>query len=374
MDDVRTAMDWALGLQGDTVALAAELWPIWEMHGQEREGRQWINRALARDEAASPVQRASLLLGAAVLARAADEFDESHQLLRQASGLYEELGHADGAAQCRLELGRLLVVEGKLALAQDCADDAREQYAALAEEWGVAWANMLAGNVLMVRGEYDEAARFLRAALAAGRQLDNSAIIGDAVAFLGLVATRSGRVSEASGHFAEALRLGRMLGNDSLVNVALANLGVIAGREGDYARALTLLDEALAMARQRGEPLAIARILLESGEIAARQGECSRSEALASEALRLYRRIGAPSPVAQCLDLLARTSLSLGHQLRAATLSGAAAGIRRDLGFAPPAVAKATDAASADEEVAGAWQRGTRLSVAQAISVALDEE
>ena len=128
------------------------------------------------------------------------------------------------------------------------------------------------------------------------------------------------------------------------------------------------------MARQRGEPLAIARILLESGEIAARQGECSRSEALASEALRLYRRIGAPSPVAQCLDLLARTSLSLGHQLRAATLSGAAAGIRRDLGFAPPAVAKATDAASADEEVAGAWQRGTRLSVAQAISVALDEE
>ncbi len=51
MDDVRIALDWALGPQGQTVALAAELWPIWEMHGQEREGRQWISRALARTEA-----------------------------------------------------------------------------------------------------------------------------------------------------------------------------------------------------------------------------------------------------------------------------------------------------------------------------------
>jgi predicted ATPase len=373
MDDVRTALDWALGPQGHTVALAAELWPIWEMQGQEREGRQWINRALHRGEAASPLQRAGLLLGAAVLARASDEFGESHQLLRRASCLYKELGHADGSARCRLELGRLLVVEGKLALAEDCAADARQQYAALADEWGVAWANMLAGNVLMVRGEYDEAARLLQAALATGRRFDNPAIIGDAVAFLGLVATRSGRVSEASGHFAEALRLGRLLGNDSLVNVALANLGVVAGRDGDYARALTLLDEALAMARQRGEPLAIARILLESGEIEARQGQCHRSEALAAEALRLYCRIGAPSPVAQCLDLLARTSLALGHHARAAMLSGAADGVRRDLGLAPPEPVRPAELHNAGQEVASAWQRGIRLSVAEAIRAALNE-
>ena len=373
MDDIRAALDWALRPDGETVALAGEMWQVWEMRGQEREGRQWLGRALARSAGARPDERANLLLGAAVFARGADAFDQAHQLLRQAASIYRELAHAEGTARCCLELGRLLVLESKLGPAQRCADDARRQFLDLADEWGVAWANVLAGNVLMVRGEYEAASRMLEPALAAGHRLDNPVLVGDTVVFLGLVAVRSGCVREAAGYFEEALRIGRMLGSDALVNVALANLGVVAGHEGDHGRALALLDEALAMARRRGEPLAVARILLESGEIVGRQGEHSRSQALANDALRVYAEIGAFSPVSQCLDVLARASLSLGRIPRAATLLGAADAARRDLGLAAPAPAASAVLAQERQEWKRAWRRGAELSMADAIRFALED-
>jgi len=373
MDDIRTALDWALRPDGETVALAGEMWQVWEMRGQEREGRQWLGRALARGAGARPEERANLLLGAAVFARGADDFDEAHQFLQQAAGIYRDLADAEGTARCCLELGRLLVLESKLGPAERCADDARRQYRDLADEWGVAWANVLAGNVLMVRGDYQAASRMLEPALAAGHRLDNPVLVGDTVVFLGLVAVRTGCVREAAGYFEEALRIGRMLGSDALVNVALANLGVVAGHEGDHGRALALLDEALAMARQRGEPLAVARILLESGEIVGRQGEHSRSQALANDALRMYAEIGAFSPVSQCLDVLARASLSLGRIPRAATLLGAADAARRDLGLAAPAPAASAGLAQERQEWKRAWRRGAELSMADAIRFALED-
>jgi predicted ATPase/DNA-binding SARP family transcriptional activator len=378
MDDIRAALDWALGPEGETVALAAQMWQVWEMRGQDREGRRWIERALARPDqgradGARAAERAALLLGAGVFARGTDEFDESRRLVEQAASIYQDLADAGGTARCCLELGRLLVLESKLEAAERCAAEARQQYLNLGDDWGVAWADVLAGNVLMVRGEYRAAARILHTALAAGRRLDNPAIVGDTLVFLGLVAVRSGRVSEASAHFGEALRIGRMLGSDSLVNVALANLGVVARHEGDHARALALLDEALVMARQRGEPLAVARILLESGEVASHQGEHFRSQAFAHDALRVYRRIGTFSPVPQCLDVLARASLSLGQIPRAATLLGAADDARRGLGLAAPQTAVPAGAQHAKQEWQRAWQRGIQLSMSDAIRFALDE-
>ncbi len=373
MDDIRAALDWALGPDGKSVTLAAQMWQVWDMQGQQREGRQWVERALGGDREARGDERASLLLGAAVFAREADDFGESRQLLRRAARTYRDLAHAEGTAQCRLELGRLLVVEGKLGAAERCAGEARRQYQNLTDEWGVAWANVLAGNVLMVRGDYEAAARILDAALTAGRRLDNPVIVGDTVVFLGLVAMRRGRVSEAAGYFDEALCIGRMLGSDVLVNAALANLGVVAGRQGDYSRALTLLDEALAMARQRGEPLAVARILLETGEIVSRQGEHPRSQALVTEALRVYAAIGAFSPVSQCLDVLARASLELGRVPRAATLLGAADAARRDLGIAAPDPAGRAGPQQEGRDWQRAWSRGAGLSTADAIRFALDE-
>jgi non-specific serine/threonine protein kinase len=373
MDDIRAALDWALGPERQMVTLAGEMWQIWEMRGQEREGRQWIERALALGERIRPDERANILLGAAVFARGADDFEQSRLLLEQAAGMYRDLARAEGTARCCLEFGRLLVLEGKLGPAGRCADDARRQYRDLADEWGVAWANVLAGNVLLVRGEYQAASRILDAALAAGRRLDNPAIVGETAVFLGLVAVRSGWVSEAAPHFEEALGIGRMLGSDALVNVALANLGVVAGHQGDHGRALALLDEALAMARQRGEPLAVARILLESGEIVSRQGEHFRSQALATDALRVYRTIGAFSPVSQCLDVLAQASLSLGQVPRAATLLGAADAARRDLGLAAPDRGAPAGPQAEKQEWNRAWRRGAQLSIADAIRFALDE-
>jgi predicted ATPase len=373
IDDIRAALDWGLGPDSETVALAAQMWPVWEMRGHDREGRQWTERALARGDSGPNAERATLLLGAAVFARVADDYDESRRFLEQATGMYRDLDDAAGAARCCLELGRLLIVECSFGPAERCAGDARRQYQDLGDEWGVAWADVLAGNVLLVRGQYVAAASILGAALAAGRRLDNPAIVAEAAVFLGLVEVRTGQLRQAVPHFEETLRIGRMLSSDALVNVSLANLGVVAGREGDHARALALLDEALMMARQRGEPLAVARILLESSEIASRQGEAVRSQALARDALRVCRGTGMFSAVPQCLDVIARASLSLGQIPRAATLLGAAEVARRDLGLAAPEPADLASAQGRGQEWQRAWQHGAQLSMTDAISFALGE-
>jgi predicted ATPase len=215
IDDVRTALDWALRPEGESVALAAAMWPLWDLWGQDREGRQWIDRALTH-RGSTANHEASLLLGAAVFARAADEYDQAHRFLDQATARYEAQAPPEGLARCRLERGRLLVVECQLGPAAECARQARQQYQDMADTWGVAWADVLAGNVLMVRGEYPEAAEAFSVALEAGRRIDNPAIIGDACVFLGLVAVRSDRVADARPYFEEALRIGRMLARDAL--------------------------------------------------------------------------------------------------------------------------------------------------------------
>lgn len=372
-DDIRAALEWALSPEGDTVALVGEMWPVWEMQGQEREGLQWIERALARGAETQPTDRANLLLGAAVCARGVDNFDGARRFLDQATRMYAELAEAPGTARCQLELGRLLLLEGKVGPAGASAEQARRKYRDLSDAWGVAWADVLAGNVLMVRGEYAAAAEMFDAALAAGRRLNNPALVGDALVYQGLIAVRSGSASEAGPYFEEALDLSRMLDSGTLANVALASLGIVAGQLGDHARALALLDEALAMARQRGEPLAVARILLESGEIADRMGKHARSQDLAADALRVYRTIGALSPVSQCLELCARAAQSLGQPTRAATLLGAAWAARRSLGLDDPD--PVTDAPSRPDKQdwTHAWEQGAELPIPEAIRFALGE-
>jgi predicted ATPase/DNA-binding SARP family transcriptional activator len=373
MDDLRAALDWALGPDGRSVTLAAALWQVWEMLGQDREGREWLNRALAANYLVPPHEQADLLLGAAVFARAADDFTESRHLLDRATDLFTDLANAAGIARCQLELGRLLVVEGRLGPALACAAQAREQYRALTDDWGVAWADILAANVLLVLGDYEPAAAKLDAALVAGRRLNNPIIVGDTIVFLGLAALRSGRASEATGYFDETLRLGRLLGSDSLINVALANLGVLAGQAGDYPRATALLDEALALARKRGEPLAVAKILLESAQIAVARGEYARGRASCSDALAVYGRIGALSPVPQCLHVLARAWLSLGDIPQAATLLGAADAARRELGLAAPEPASWAAPRHQRHDWDAAWRKGAELGIAEAIRFALGE-
>ncbi len=372
-DDIRAALDWALSPAGDTVALVGEMWPVWEIWGQEREGLQWIERALARGAGTQPADRANLLLGAAVCARGVDNFDGARRFLDQATRMYTDLAEARGMARCQLELGRLLLLEGKVGPAGGAAAQARRRYRDLSDAWGVAWTDVLAGNVLMVRGEYGAAAELFDAALAAGRRLNNPALVGDALVYRGLIAVRSGSASEAAPYFEEALDLSRMLDSGALANVALASLGMVAGQLGDHARALALLDEALAMARQRGEPLAVARILLESGEIADRMGKHARSQDLAADALRVYRTIGALSPVSQCLDLLARAAQSLGQPTRAATLLGAAWAARRSLGLDGPDPVTDTHSRRDKRDWTHAWEQGAELGIPEAIRFALSE-
>jgi predicted ATPase/DNA-binding SARP family transcriptional activator len=152
MDDIRAALDWALGPDGTTVALATHMWQVWERRGQYREGRQWIERVLARGAHALPGERASLLLGAAVFACCNDDYPASQRYFAQAETLYQDLGDAEGTARCRLELGRLLVVECRFEQALSCADESRQRYQALADDWGVAWADVLAGAARLAAG------------------------------------------------------------------------------------------------------------------------------------------------------------------------------------------------------------------------------
>jgi tetratricopeptide (TPR) repeat protein len=158
-----------------------------------------------------------------------------------------------------------------------------------------------AGNMFMLRGNYERSEALLQEAHAWARDAGDVGILAQSLSGLGYIAFRRSRQDEAEALWTEALDASRKAGDSRVAATVLRSLAISAGARGDQQRCAELLEEGLALAsKARDEQLR--RLLLSSAaEMNLWMGRYALARDQYAEALQLADEIGDQSGRASLL-------------------------------------------------------------------------
>ncbi|MFI6875622.1 ATP-binding protein [Streptomyces sp. NPDC050400] len=252
--NLRAALDLCLAERDGHTAqeMAGVLWFFWAACGHARDGRDYLDRALALDETPGPVRAKALwacglvtliqgdadtgLHLAALLREAvAEDTDETASLAAinlestalVASGLQEQAAAllaktpasppASGRYRAAWFMARgtqalVHIHLRQFAEATDVADELCDECTRVQETWSRAWGNYMRALASLRRGRAEEAAYHARAALDGKRRLDDSLGTGMVIDLLAYATLTAGYAEPAARFLGIAERIWRTLG------------------------------------------------------------------------------------------------------------------------------------------------------------------
>ena len=470
MDNMRAALAWSRD-HGDAESLArmvTTLMWFWARPGRIRELAMWFEAAANRAEDLPPLLRARVRLGqclipivmpgsgaigqvpalaseALALARASgDEPEQGFALL--ILGLVAGLVGGAEAMRPYLEEARPLIrlarpagwaqIEASalaffaaLRFFQSDPEEPRrllEEAITIAQEGADHHTQLFCmafgGMMALIQGRLADAAQLFEAAVAGGRETNDSNFIGSLLG-LAWVAMFRGNFEAAQRYIAEALGAAQKAGTDSVsITSTDPHAGMIRGwmelasgapAEANQTLAVVaavmrpsmvaqfaalplvlqaqaqlalgqpdegaaFLDEATSLAHAGAMTWVLGRAARVRAELRARRGDLQEAESLAHEALSLGREAGDQLGLVDALELLARLAALQDSNKEGTRLWAAAESLRSLLGYArfpvdrrphEAAVATVNEALGADA-FAAAWDEGAKLSAEEAIAYA----
>jgi predicted ATPase/class 3 adenylate cyclase len=158
-----------------------------------------------------------------------------------------------------------------------------------------------AGNMFLLRGDYDRSEALLEGAHTWARAARDVGILAQSLSGLGYIAFRRSRQDEAEALWTEALDSSRKAGDSRVAATVLRSLAISAGARGDQQRCADLLEEGLALA-SKGRDEQLRRLLLSSAaEMNLWMGRYALARDQYAEALQLADEIGDQSGRASLL-------------------------------------------------------------------------
>ena len=241
-DNLRAALQWAAEQETPafSLRLAGALAEYWWLRGDLREGRQWLDQALAQPGESSPAIRATALLGAGTLALVLRDGQAADAILQECQAL------ADGSREPAITAA-LLARRGMLA----------EQ-----------------------RGEPAEAQALLERSVALSRTTSDAREMAFALVHLGRARFGCGDLGGGESAVTEGLALYRTIGNRRAIAFTICNLAQLKAKGRDYPAAAVLAAEGIEAADQSGDRRAIAFAALTAASLGAHQGKAARAAQL----------------------------------------------------------------------------------------------
>jgi tetratricopeptide (TPR) repeat protein len=218
-DNLRAALQWFIDQREaePILRLSSILRWFWESNGYQREGRRWLNAALALDhEELDPILRIDARIDCGTMAWQLGDFASGWAFLSEA-----------------LELSRRAELPDLIACTQQ-----------------------LLARVAIEQGDYDQAVPLLNESLALSRELGTTADIEGALLGLGEVALAQGDYARTEALCWEGVALERDMTLEQALRSYLQyvllrqNLAEIALVQGNYPQALAWLTEGLALGRE----------------------------------------------------------------------------------------------------------------------------
>ena len=302
--NIRAALSWAVEQGEADLALRGSraLWRYWTSRGRLREGRAWLERALALPgtAAVSPAVRADAHNALGNLLGDSGEFTSARTQYEAALALRREFQDSEAIAGALNNLGLI-----------------------------AAWL-----------GDYDTATALHTESLTLRQERFDPFAVALSLSNLGDVHLAQGDFARAQELQDEALRL-RDRAQDALGSAySRYNLGEIARLQGDTAAAAAHLGESLRRFEELGDRIGIAYAESSLGELAAREGDSVHAAELLGQALRTRGEIGDRRGTVECLEAIAVAALRHGDGADGSRLMAAALAQRAALSCpVPPATA-----------------------------------
>jgi len=385
-DNLRAALAWAVGRPDPTLALrlAGSLWRFWYGRGHSREGRQWLETALAAAVGADgpeALQRAQAkaLDGAGVLASLRGDQARAAQVYAGASALYRALGDQAGLAAVLNHVGLLQMDRGENAQAIQTFEESVALSRAAGHAQGLSTALHNLGNLACLQNDTARATEVYEECLALHRASGSPSGIALLSLGLGTLARRLGDTARAQTLAEQCLAIATELGDQWTAATATNDLGLVAYDRGDYAQAVAFIESARADFAALGAPHNVASALVALSLVARRQGDLALAAQHLHAGLELCRTSHFAANIADGLEQRARLAWAQGQPHPAVQLAAAAAALRTAaampvslIDLEPPATLVAElETTLGPAAFAADWAAGQALSVEQAVAAAL---
>ena len=381
-DNIRAAMEWSMETRPDAGLELVNCLGYLFLGSQNNsmDMRNWLLQLISHPaNSARTAVRARGLLHWAWYANVNYETSVRIQsMIDEAVSIYEELGDRNGLAHGyltaalaanTLEMG-LTYFEKALTLLHETDDKVWTGFALLYFGW------------LMETQDYNRKLVSLEESLAIYRELGFISGMIEALKQLGALAIREGNFELAHLRLDEALSIlqkhASILGNSITMSY---DLGDLAYYEGNYGLAQIYYENCLAWASQKGLPLAKAWANARLGYLYTRLGEWEIARRYYRDALIPYQKVNTRTGVLFAVEGLASLAVCQGQWEKAIKLLSWASKLREDNGELRPPVEEAAlnrDLAAIRDhlteiEFANLTAEGTRMTIDQAIALAMDE-
>lgn len=291
------ALDWSISREGfrfSGLRMAAALVEFWEMRGYFREGLDRLKAFLDSPWTIPAEERVKALVSAGRLAFLSGELELSRSIYEEGIRLCREAQNATGLLDSLNGLVAVLTDQGEYSQAARFG----RQALALARQSGDPDKIALAANNLGLlgwyQGDYPDARRCLEESLAIRRQMGHQLGIGNALNNLALVALDEGEMARAQRLLEECLAIRRTIGDRRGTAFVLGNLGIITQVRGDFMKASQLFEEDLAIRRELEDRRYIAHTLCNLGIAVQAMGNYDRARSCFNEGLSIARRLEDP--------------------------------------------------------------------------------
>jgi tetratricopeptide (TPR) repeat protein len=243
LGNIRAALEWSIG-RGDAataVRLAGSLYPLWDQRGRYREGRRWLDQALALEADVPPLVRARALNSVAGLAVIQGDLTQAAAAAEEAVELSRRADDPAAGAYALQMLGLTAIYAGELDRAVRALEESLHNARRAGDRWLEGFTLLFLTVGSLSRGDYAGTARLTEECDAVLRTVGDPEGLAWVWVFRSAAAWQRGDPAAAAAGAAGAVRGFGALGHRWGISIGLFLAGQLAGDGGDREGATMLL-------------------------------------------------------------------------------------------------------------------------------------
>lgn len=249
MPNIRAALTY-LSSRGDgarAVRLAGALGLFWTHPSYIREGRSWLETAIALPGADhDPASLATALNALGVVAQWQEDMACVERALARALAIREELHDELGVAEVLGNLGNAALDSGDLERAEELLIAALPIYERHGKTYWVGETLTLLGHTVRAQGQFDRSVAYHAAAVETLRRLPGQHKLADALLSLGWSELQRGNLPSSRAAYREGIAVAEASDDRMRVGRCIGGAAGLAAAGGDHSRAARLLGAAAA--------------------------------------------------------------------------------------------------------------------------------
>jgi hypothetical protein len=239
-DNFRSALQWARTRPRDLLRLASALGWFWHLRSYYREGRAWLDEALAAAPNDRSPDAARALWALSMILNWSGGDAGARRLADRSLELWQENGEPLELALALESIGYSQFMAGEYADALRSMEDCLEQYRKFGSEKLVTRGRVNVGQMLVALGDVERTEPLARETLAEGRAQNEPKFIHYSLHYLGDCALWRGEPEKAVRIYGDSLRAALDYGNQMEASTEMQGIAMSLAGSGKEEEALRL--------------------------------------------------------------------------------------------------------------------------------------